>query len=496
MIPPNLFYHKGNSEALEQVKSLRLAKVTSVNAGDMVVDIEYLEESGGRTRVPIPMPSAYPGGGIYCVPRKGALVLVGVRVMQSPVIVAFYPFNTFSPDSYNAIAKQVFGIPDQMSEGDILFRAASDSARCTVCGTTSLMTSWEINVDPTTLIERCPNTSCEAPAYVNDKSGKIIKTNKKQLGTTLHLQSDGTVFFQGDNLSSVENGDTSRLFKFVIDGVTGDVTVSDANDVNIFGGGQANLDFRSVAITADDTITESANSRSQNISTSSLEVALNRTIQATDTLLETANILSLKALSTMNVESLNRSVTIGDSDTYSVGTLVAYVDESRTVTIGSPDNPTPSNDTEIITGSKSVTVGADLAFTVTGNKSVVVTGDFSTTITKTGSISSVGAMTIASTGANLALNGTSVVLNGGTLAVARKTDATLIDNLTDSTFITFMSNLIVLLNDIVMQYNLHTHPVAGALAGSTTMQITALPVPTAPVTVTGKINGGNNTVKA
>lgn len=494
MAPNGLFFSQGNRDALDSVKALRLAKITAVDTVDMVVDIEFLEESSGKTRVPIPMPSAYPGGGIYSVPRKGAVVIVGIRAMQVPIILAYYPFNAFSPDSYYAISKQVFGIPDDLAEGDIFMRPAANAARCVICGVTSSLVAWESNLDNTTLIERCPN--CNIPAYVLDENSQIKTLNKLQLGSTFHMRSDGKIFIQGDNLANSEDGVGSQ-FKIVIDGVTGNVTISDAGDIDLSANGNVNLSGKDIALSATGTIAQSMTSKTENIDGDRFESAVNRTIQASNTLLATATTLSLRALADMSLEADSRTATVGKTDTYATGTLVATVNLNRTVTV-------KGDDIETVAGSKTMSVGTALSLTVGGgvtvsiggSETVKIAGSSTTTVTGTHGVTSTGAMSLASS-AQMSLNGTTIVLNGGVKAVARKDDATLINNVTDSTFIQFLTDLQTILADIQTVYNLHTHisNVPGNPTGPTNAPSTAT-VPTPPGTVTGKINAGNNTVLA
>jgi len=492
--PTGLFFSQGNRDALDSVKALRLAKITAVDTVDMVVDIEFLEESSGKTRVPIPMPSAYPGGGIYSVPRKGAVVIVGIRAMQVPIILAYYPFNAFSPDSYYAISKQVFGIPDDLAEGDIFMRPAANAARCVVCGVTSSLTAWESNLDNTTLIERCPN--CNIPAYVLDENSQIKTLNKLQLGSTFHMRSDGKIFIQGDNLANSEDGVGSQ-FKIVIDGVTGNVTITDAGDFDLSANGNVSLSGKDIAMSASGTIAQSMTSKTENIDGDRFESAVNRTIQASNTLLATAATLSLRALADMNAEADSRVTTVGKTDTYATGTLIATVNQNRTVTVNGADSETVAGAKTMSVGTAlSLTVGGGVTVAIGGSETVTVAGSSLTKVTGTYGVTSTGAMSLISS-AQISLTGTSIVLNGGVLPVARKTDATLINAVTDPTFMQFLTDLQTILTDIQTVYNLHTHLSAlpGNPTGPTNAPSTAT-VPTPPTSVTGKIDNGNLTVLA
>lgn len=500
MEPTTMFHGRGNSDIVDQVKNLRLAKITAVNLDDMVVDIEFLEESSGKTRVPIPMPSVYPGGGVFSVPKKGALVIVGLRSMQVPVILAYYPFNAFSPDSFYAISKQVFGIPDDLSEGDVFIRSASDSSKCIVCGVTSSNSAFEANIDPTELVERCPN--CNAPAYVNDENGRIKVLNKKQLGATFHMRSDGQIFIQGDNLASASNGDTERLLKIVINSVTGDITVQDAGDFIVNANGNAALDCKSLTITSNSKIEEGAASRSQQISGDSTESALNRTIQAKDTLSLAGNDISVKALSSITQESAGRSIVIGNTDTYVTGDLNATIQKNRVVRV-------LGDDVETVTMSKSVTVGTTLTVSVsggstvsiggaevvsvTGDSTVTVGGDHSFSVVGASSVVVGGAYSLQATGAasitsasTTDIAGSIVRFNAGVLAVARVTDTTLSNAASDGQYWAFIGNLVAFLTTFAVD----STPFVASQAAA------AVAAASIPFGITSKITSGNTTVKA
>lgn len=498
--PMNLFFNHGNREALEQVKGLRLAKIASVNVDDMVAEIEFLEESTGKTRVPLPMPTAYPGGGIFSVPKKGAMVIVGIRSMQVPIILGYYPFNAFTPDSYFAISRQVFGIPDELSEGDVFMRAASPFAKCAACGVTSALEGFEANLDPNSLIERCPN--CSAPAFVNDENGQIAKLNKLLLGMTLHMRADGKLFIQGDNQASRENGDTERLIKIVIDGVTGNMTIADAGDLNVTAQGSVFLGCKKMTVKSDGPIEEVADSRVANIGNDSVENVMNKTIQAANTVLATAQTLSLKALGIMNLGADTRATTVTGDDVLSAGSLIASIDADREVQVG-------ANDIEEIILSKTVTIGTTLGVTVKGGStmdvgidhkvtvtgaltekcgsySMTVTGASSTSVTGAYSVAATGAVTIASSGSTASLAGTSVILNGGTLGVARLTDTALSSTASDPAFWLFVNNLIAFLT----VFSADSAPFTSSKSAA------AVAAASAPVSITSAINSASATVKA
>lgn len=493
--PTGMFFARGNQDALDQVKNLRLAKITSVDTEDMVVQIEFLEETTSKTRVPIPMPMAYPGGGIYTVPKAGAMVIVGMRSMQTPIILGYYPYNAFSPDSYFSLQRQVFGIPDQLSEGDILMRAASGFAKCAICNVISPTEAWSANVDPNTLAERCPN--CNAPAYVNDEQGLIQKLNKLLLGMTMHMRSDGKLFIQGDNLLSRSNGDTQRLLKMIIDGVSGDITISDAGDWSITANGDLFESSKSRTIKVEGQSEEVADTRVVNTNQDVVESMVNKTVTAADTILHVAQTISIRALSAMNVKTPTLSEIVEGDHLYSAGSLVAVVDGERTFTVG-------GDDTEEITGSKTVEIGTTLSVTVVGGSTVAIGGNSvveitgSETITAGGaySISATGAITITSS-AQTSVTGTTVVFNSGVLPVARKTDATLINSATDPAFITFLSDLQTILTDLQTSYNVHTHiSAAPGVPTGPAVPLSTATVPTPPTTVDGIIDQGNTTVLA
>lgn len=501
----NPFFGQGNREALEQVKGLRLAKITSVNVDDMVAEIEFLEESSGKTRVPIPMPMSYPGGGIFSIPKKGAIVLVGIRAMQMPMIISFYPFNVFSPDSNYAIMKQVFGMPDELSEGDVFLRAASQFAKCATCFVISSIAAWEAKLDPTTLVELCPN--CEAPAHTVDESGKIASLNKIQLGMTLHMRSDGKLFFQGDNMSDRGEGDTQRLIKGVIDGVTGDVTLTDANDIVVDANGNSSLTCSKATTVALNGIEESSDSRVENVTLDSIENVLNKTIDADDTVLITAETITARAAGIMDRSSGNLIESVDEDHTYVSGSLSAATSGNRTWVVGSVAIPADDFETiygsttviiggsvgETITGGVTMTIGGAQAVTVTGassttfsgGRTLVITGASTTTVTGAYSMSATGVVTLSSVAA-MNISGATVVLNSGTLGVARLNDTTLSSAASDPVFWLFYNNLVAFLTTFAAD----STPFAASQAAA------AIAVASATASITAKISSASTTVKA
>jgi hypothetical protein len=502
----NLFFNHGNRDAVEQVKHLRLGRIVGVNIDDMVAEIEFLEESSGKTRVPIPMPTAYPGGGIFAVPKAGALVLIGIRSMQMPIIIGYYPNNAYSPDSYFSISQQVFGIPDALAEGDIFMRAAADSAKCLSCGVVSSLTAWASNMDPTTLIERCPN--CQTPAYTNDDQNLISQLNKVQLGTTLHIRSDGKIMIQGDNTAARENGDTDRLLKVVIDGVTGNVTVADAGDVNVSASGDIFLSGNKLTIHAAANLELQADTIIKNINNEDVESVLSKTITASDTILLAAETVTIQAAGISNVGADTRITTVVNSDTLDVGSDLT-VSVGTGLSGGDRVFSITGNDTLDITLNRIVTIGGLLGETVTGGATLSIGGAQTVTVTGASSTTIGGARTLAVTGADtttiggiysltatgaasiissaiMHLTGTNVILNNGTRAVARVNDTAASTAASDAAFWAFYNALIAFLSTFAADSTpfVASQAAAGVAAGLAASSINSV------------ITSGNTTVKA
>lgn len=100
----------------------------------------------------------------------------------------------------------------------------------------------------------------------------------------------------------------------------------------------------------------------------------------------------------------------------------------------------------------------------------------------------------------ITIDGTTINLNSGTFGVARLNDATIVNSLTDPTFMSYLTLLDTFMAAVFTAYNSHTHiyidtPVGPSITAIPLPLITAV-APSHPSTVTGKINAASSTVKA
>jgi hypothetical protein len=88
------FFDKGNENLTDQIDKVRVGSIAAVNTAQMTAEVTWLDDKGGRTKVPLSMPMVGPGFGIMAVPTRGTIVAVGMRAMQMPLILAYYPATT------------------------------------------------------------------------------------------------------------------------------------------------------------------------------------------------------------------------------------------------------------------------------------------------------------------------------------------------------------------------------------------------------------------
>lgn len=432
----NRFFNKGNQEITEQADRIRLAVIKAVDTHNLTAEIEWLDDKGGKTKVPLPMPMAGPGYGVFAIPTRGTIVSVGLRAMQMPLILGYYPANIFTPLSYFPQQRNELKLSGELSEGDVLIRSRGNVARCSKCNAVSPLGSWAGNLDPNTGIERCP--SCRWPSVTIDPgTGAVKEVFKVQYGSSFHMKASGEVEFHLNNTSDPDKGDTDRLFKITID-TDSNVTITNAKNL-YFGVDKAcTIDCEDFTVQARNAITEVSTTKNRMVATDDVETHITKTIKAEQSLALGGDTLALSGTSLLTQESKIRNATTEQDDIETVGRKVLK----------------SSGEIEV--------EGA-------------------------------GLVSVKSTGDNLTLDGVKVILQGGQLAIARKTDGTIIDSSTDSAFITFMSNLVSVINTFfTTTYNTHTHTGPGAPPVPTQIA----PAPTAPTQAVGKITSGNDTVLA
>lgn len=518
---PDLFFNHGNRASIEEVKYLRIAQILSVDTVNMMCELNVLDKTATRSTVPLPLPMVYPGGGIIAVPTRGAHVVVGIRAMQMPLILAYYPFNTMAPDSYFQMYKQVYGMPETLQEGEIYIRARSDSAKCVACGVVSLLTAWEANIDTTTGIEQCPANQCNAPASVLDAATGLPlpgSVNKQFMGSTLRMTPQAELFYQADNIMSPEKGDTSRVFKLYINGVTGDVSFINANDISFQSNGNFYVGCQNFTVKADQQITETTQNKNTNTNQTTAANFTDHVMNATSSLTLQAQTLNHMITGFLNETMLNRTVSIakavdgsGGADTYEAASHTVFIsgDQNslgRITQIGLIDGSTTNaiSDELDLYGAEVKNVYGTSTVTIVGASTAAYTSNYGLTVGGNLSQSVTGSWTSTSASANLTatgafnLHGTNLIFNGGTLPTARQTDATVINAATDPTFINFFTLLQTFLTAFVTAFDSHVHTSAAAGSPTTppTVPFVTPTVPAPPTTATGKITGGNTTVLA
>ena len=461
---PDLFFNKGTSTAIDDVKYLRLATIISVDTVKMVCDLMLGDKTSPRTGVPIPLPMVYPGGGIFAIPSRGAQVVVGIRAMQMPLILAYYPMNMMAPDSYFQMFKQVYGIPENLQEGEVFIRARGDSAKCLNCDVISLLLEWEANVDPGTTIERCPN--CNVAALTMDPTSQLPVAGslvKQVMGSTLRMTPQAELFYQADNIMSPDKGDTRNIFKLYINGQTGEVSFMNAGDISFQSNGQFYIGCQNFILKSETGISEVAQQRVASVTSGNgtdVETTQSKTITALDTLSLNAPAINETAGGFLTQKAADRvSQIVGDglpgiggTDSYETGsqTVVVSGDASglgRLVQIGTSDGKTTSFlfDELDLYGSEIKTIYGTQAVSVVGASSW-----------KVGGILNIAAPVIS--------------LNTGKLPVARVSDSAVSTAVSDPAFWAFMNAITTFLAVFQTEAGALTPPMTGSIAAAAVIE--------------------------
>ena len=138
----NPFLFKGDFDQSEYLYTIQVAKIVSVDEDNALVQIEYVDKSkSGRDSVPFPMPFVGNGWGMLAMPSIGTMVLVGNRPMQFPVILAWSPLNTSSPDSFYGRMLSDFNAK-KIEGGELYYRNRMEYANCRVCHNVNSLADW------------------------------------------------------------------------------------------------------------------------------------------------------------------------------------------------------------------------------------------------------------------------------------------------------------------------------------------------------------------
>jgi len=499
----DLFFNQGNRQAVEEVKYLRLAQITSVDTVNMMCSLNILDKTSTRTTVPIPMPMAYPGGGIFAVPTVGTHVVVGIRPMQMPLVLGYYPLNTMAPDSYYQMYKQVYGMPEDLQEGEVYIRVRGDSAKCLTCGVTSLLTAWEANINATTLIEQCPN--CHAPAFLMDPVTQLplpASINKQLLGSTLYMTNQAELSYMADNLMDQSAGDKTSLFQLYINGKTGEVTFANAGDVSFESNGTFSVQCQNYMVKADNAVTEMTQNKSFDTNQSLVEGSQDRTINADNSINLNSYSLNETLTGPANLSMSDRYLSIDNSDSYEAASATVFISgdplgNGRVTQIGTATGSVP--DQMILYGNEFRNVYGDSTVEITGDISTTLaTGDYELIALK-------GHISIAAATGTLNLSGNQIVLNSWAgpptipasmgytgQGISRINDTVVSDVASDPKFWPFVQALTAFLNLFISEAPSVLPP--GALSGS--IAAAAAAVKLAPSSLTSKITTGNITVLA
>jgi hypothetical protein len=224
----NIFDKTGDKDITDLYKHIRVGIIQSVDTIKATVTIQWLDKSGARIEVPIPMPFCEQGWGIYAMPYKYALVLCDVRTYDMPVILSYVPPNFMGDDKAWGTFKTISSFPkhkdgSEFSNGEVILRNLIDKAKCKACKKVSSIGEWAATYaynDENVRIkmESCP--VCKAPAYEMSSSGEITKVNRIQLGILIFLQKDGKLSIQlNDGLSEADEDtfESGSLIKIEFD---------------------------------------------------------------------------------------------------------------------------------------------------------------------------------------------------------------------------------------------------------------------------------------
>jgi len=185
----NPFLYRGDMDAMDQLYTVQIGKIVSVDEDNATVNVQWADKDGGRMGVPFPMPFAGNGWGVWVMPCGGETCLIGFRQNQFPVILAWQPCNIATPNSSYQNMLGLYGAT-QIKGGEIYSRSRMAYANCKKCHHVSLLSAWNDSASRAngTKMDMCP--ICGAPAIDKTVSPPVI--NKLYVGGFSYLFNDGS----------------------------------------------------------------------------------------------------------------------------------------------------------------------------------------------------------------------------------------------------------------------------------------------------------------
>jgi len=200
----NFFSNVGDKDTTALLQSIRIGRVTFVDVDNATVFVNWVDRTGGRTKIPLNMPFCEEGWGVMTMPRKNTIVVCAMRPYEFPIVIAYLPPNFMTPDSRWSDYKKISGLKAvkdtdpslaNIGKGEIILRNMIEKAKCKVCGNVYTLEEWassfRYNNDQDKIpIEICPNPACNKPA-LEFTGEEITAVNKIQMGILIYMQKDG-----------------------------------------------------------------------------------------------------------------------------------------------------------------------------------------------------------------------------------------------------------------------------------------------------------------
>jgi len=246
----NIFQKTGDKEITDLYQQIRVGMIQSVDVDKATVTIQWLDKSGTRVEVPIPMPFCEQGWGIYAMPRKYSIVLCATRPYEFPVILAYVPPNITGKTTSWEDYKKVSSFPEGFQSGEVIFRNLINKAKCKACGEVSSLADWASTIgydsgDTKVSMEKCP--SCGEPA-VTVVNNKVTEVNKIQLGILMYFQTDGKLSIKINDGLSADDGDTFETGSLIT------IDFDDESNVVVKGIQDSTTDAKNVTLTVEENI--------------------------------------------------------------------------------------------------------------------------------------------------------------------------------------------------------------------------------------------------
>lgn len=209
----NIFQKTGDKELTELYQQIRVGMIQSVDVDKATVTIQWLDKSGTRTNVPIPMPFCEQGWGIYAMPRKYSIVLCATRPYEFPVILAYVPPSITGNESSWEDFKKISSFPKGFKSGEMVLRNLINKAKCKSCKEVSFLSDWASTIgydkgNTKVSMEKCPSCGEPALTVVNEK---ITAVNKIQLGVLMYFQTGGKLTIKINDGLSEDDEDTFEM---------------------------------------------------------------------------------------------------------------------------------------------------------------------------------------------------------------------------------------------------------------------------------------------